>query len=86
MSAEDRWADRKEWAGERGELEVNRRRNALDDAGCEAPGCTDKAVVEVEVKRVGRMGGSWFALCAAHERDNDTPYALYEDRAKGDDI
>jgi hypothetical protein len=82
MSAEQRWADRREWEQERGEIEIKSKRRINDrDHDCALQfrrNCVNPARTRYEIGPV-RTGAAWTSvdLCSDHD-DEDTAYAVYE--------
>lgn len=87
MSAEERWADRMEWAEEkrRGfDVEIKSTRPlSLDDFAevrvCAVKSCHDTPDLWVGVGRVEYRGGVEFPMCKAHADDDDAPFKLWEE-------
>lgn len=84
MSAEERWADRMEWAEEkrRGfDYEINDQQD-VDDQNeiCHVSKCGAHAVKLYEIKKVGVPGrGHDVLLCADHDHE-DTAWDIFNEQ------
>lgn len=77
MSAEERWAQGREWERERGEVEIKLRRLAPENEACAWKGCAHLAIETVRVGRVAGHGGMGFSVCPDHA-DADSVFTIYE--------
>ena len=84
MSAEERWAQRSEWAQERGEIEI-KFIAPLEDANvrCDLLHCCRRATARFLVGPVTDRGGIDVDLCDEHEDEGN---ALEEYRDRMDDF
>lgn len=78
MSAEERWAQRKEWDNERGELEVKEEYPANTYAPCDQRQCWELAKHAIVVGPVQHSHCVEVNLCDAHKDDwADVYHARY---------
>ncbi len=81
MSAEEQWAQRKEWEQEKGELELKVILNLLmespiKDYLCSAKDCPNKALWAYEIGPVAQRFGKTISLCEEHG-DLEIAFDLY---------
>lgn len=84
MSAEERWADRQEWAEEkrRGfDVEINGESDIKGQGEvCQVSMCKEPAVKRYEIKKVGAPGhGTDVDLCADHDHE-ETAWDVYSEQ------
>jgi hypothetical protein len=80
VSAEDRWANQREWETERGEIEIKWRSKDMGPSPavlCDYPKCEKNSRRTYCVGRVTSHGGPCFDVCVEHDSD-ECAYHLYQ--------
>lgn len=80
MSAEERWAQRKEWEQERGEIEIKWVSPDYGDSAvlCDKRGCWLPSRKTIEVGLVKNKTGERFDLCAEHANATVAIHLFYQ--------